>query len=57
MLWKNKKWFCRSKKLVYERGDRRMARLVRADKKAMVTQITTLYNRGAQKTISKHTKH
>lgn len=34
-----------------ERGERRMTRLVRADRKAMVTQIATLYSRGEQKSI------
>ncbi|KAL1255673.1 hypothetical protein QQF64_013734, partial [Cirrhinus molitorella] len=33
----------------------RMARLVRADRKATVTQITTRYNRGMQKSISERT--
>ncbi len=34
---------------------RRMDRLVRDDKKATVTQITTHYNQGMQNTISEHT--
>ncbi len=34
---------------------RRMGRLVRDDRKATVTQITTRYNRGMQNTISEHT--
>ncbi len=34
---------------------RRMARLVRADRKATVTQITARYSRGMQKTISERT--
>ena len=35
--------------LVDARGQRRMARLVRADRRATVTQITTRYNQGGQK--------
>ncbi len=34
---------------------RRMSRLVRDDRKATVTQITTWYNQGMQNTISEHT--
>ncbi len=34
---------------------RRMGRLVRDDRKATVTQITTSYNQGMQNTISEHT--
>ena len=48
--------FCRWQCLVDERGEWRMARLVCADWKAMVTQITTLYNCGEQKIIS-HAQH
>ena len=40
---------------VNERGQRRRARLVKADRKVTVTQITTYYNRGMQKSISEHT--
>ncbi len=36
---------------------RRMGRLVRDDRKATVTQITTRYNQGMQNTISEHTTH
>ncbi len=36
-------------------GQRRMDRLVRDDRKATVTQITTRYNQGIQNTISEHT--
>lgn len=43
------------KRLVDARGQRRMARLVRADRKATGTQITTRYNRGVQKSISERT--
>ncbi len=39
--------------LVDVRGQRRMSRLVRDDRKATVTQITTCYNQGMQNTISK----
>ncbi len=36
---------------------RRMGRLVRDDRKATVTQITTRYNQGMQNTISERTTH
>ena len=50
--------FCRRKHLVDERGQWRMARQFRADIKLMVTQITTLYNCGEQKSITMQcTKH
>ncbi len=39
------------------RGPRRMGRLVRDDRKATVTQITTRYNQGIQNTISERTTH
>ncbi len=44
-------WKC----LVDVRGQRRMGRLVRDDRKATVTQITTRYNQGMQNTISECT--
>ncbi|KAG1926722.1 hypothetical protein F2P79_024710 [Pimephales promelas] len=47
--------FCGLKCLVDARGQRRMARLVRADRRATVTQITTRYNQGGQKSISERT--
>ncbi len=37
------------------RGQRRMNRLVRDDRKATVTQITTRYNQGMHNIISEHT--
>ena len=40
--------------VVNERGQRRRARLVKADRKVTVTQITTHYNSGMQKSISEH---
>ncbi len=46
---------CGWKCLVDVRGQRRMARLVRVDRKATVTQITTRYNQCMQNTISEHT--
>ncbi len=46
---------CGWKCLVDVRGQRRMDRLVRDDRKATVTQITTRYNQGMQNTISEHT--
>ena len=42
--------------LVDMRGQRRMARPVGADREAMITQITTLYNCGEQKSISARRK-
>ncbi len=48
---------CGRKCLVDVRGQRRMDRLVRDDRKATVTQITTRYNQGVQNTISEHTTH
>uniref|UniRef100_A0A0E9WH30 Transposase Tc1-like domain-containing protein n=1 Tax=Anguilla anguilla TaxID=7936 RepID=A0A0E9WH30_ANGAN len=47
--------FSGQKCLVDGRGQRRRARLVRADRKATITQITTRYNRGIQKSISERT--
>ncbi len=46
---------CGQKYLVDVRGQRRMDRLVRDDRKTTVTQITTRYNQGMQNTISEHT--
>ncbi len=46
---------CGRKCLVDVRGQRKMGRLVRDDRKATVTQITTRYNQGMQNTISEHT--
>ncbi len=46
---------CGRKCLVDVRGQRRMGRLVRDDRKATVTQITTRYNQGMQKIISERT--
>ncbi len=48
---------CRWKCLVDIRGQRRMDRLVRDDRKATVTQITTRYNQGLQNTNSERTTH
>ncbi len=44
-------WKC----LVDVRGQRRMCRLVRDDRKATATHITTRYNQGMQNTISERT--
>ncbi len=44
-------WTC----LVDVRGQRRRGRLVRDDRKATVTQITSRYNQGMQNTISERT--
>ncbi len=46
---------CERKCLVDVRGQRRMDRLVKDDRKATVTQITTRYNQGMQNTISERT--
>ncbi len=46
---------CGWKCLVDVRGQRRMGRLFRDDRKATVTQITTRYNQGMQNTISERT--
>ncbi len=46
---------CGRKCLVDIRGQRRMDRLVRDDRKATVTQITTRYNQVMQNTISERT--
>ncbi len=46
---------CGWKCLVDVRGQKRMDRLVRDDRKATITQITTRYNQGVQNTISEHT--
>ncbi len=48
---------CGWKCLVDVRGQRRMDRLVRDDRKATVTHITTRYNQGMQNTISECTTH
>ncbi len=48
---------CGWKCLVDVRGQRRMGRLVRDDRKTTVTQITTHYNQDLQNTISEHTTH
>ncbi len=47
---------CGRKCLVDVRGQRRMDRLVRDDRKVTVTQITTRYNQGLQNT-SLNTQH
>ncbi len=46
---------CGQKCLVDVRGQRRIGRLVRDDRKATVTQITSRYNQGMQNTISERT--
>ncbi len=46
---------CGWKYLVDVRGQRRMDRLGRDDRKTTVTQITTRYNQDLQNTISEHT--
>ncbi len=48
---------CGWKCLVDVRGQRRMDRLVRDDRKTTVTQITTRYNQDLQNSISEHTTH
>uniref|UniRef100_A0A9J8DCM4 Transposase Tc1-like domain-containing protein n=1 Tax=Cyprinus carpio carpio TaxID=630221 RepID=A0A9J8DCM4_CYPCA len=51
----SKRLLCGRKCLVDVRGQRRMGRLVRDERKATVTQITTCYNQGMQNTISERT--
>ena len=46
----------RQKHLVNERGQRRRARLVKADRKVTGMKITTHYNSGMQNSISEHTR-
>ncbi len=48
---------CGQKCLVDVRGQRRMGRLVRDDRKTTLTKITTRFNQGMQNTISEHTTH
>ena len=50
----NEQQFCGQKRLVNERGQRRRARLVKADRTVTVTQTTAHYNSGMQKSISEH---
>ncbi len=60
MVWKREissEAVCGWKCLVDVRGQRRMDRLVRDDRKTTVTQITTRYNQDLQNTISEHTTH
>ena len=49
--------FCGQKCLVDGRGQRKMSRLVGADTKATLSQITTHYNRGMRKRIPDYTAH
>ena len=49
-----KQQFQRQKRVVNERGQRRRARLVRAERKETVMQISTHFNSGMQKGISEH---
>ena len=46
---------CGQKRIINERGQRRGARVVEADRKVTVTQISAHYNSGMQKSISEHT--
>jgi len=46
---------CGGKCLVDARGQRRMGRLIQADRRATVTEITTRYNRGIQQSICEAT--
>ncbi len=43
--------------VIDDRGQKRMGRLVRDDRKATVTEITTRYNQDMQNTIFEHTTH
>ncbi len=51
----NERQLCGQKYLVDVRGQRRMGRLIRDDRKATITQITIHYNQGMQNTISECT--
>ncbi len=53
----SKRQLCGRKCLVDVRGQRRKGGLVRGDREATVTQITTRYNQCMQNTISEHTTH
>ncbi len=59
MVWKreisSERQLCGRKCLVDVRGQRRMGRLVRDDRKATITEITTRYNQCMQNNISEHT--
>uniref|UniRef100_A0A9J8AX61 Transposase Tc1-like domain-containing protein n=1 Tax=Cyprinus carpio carpio TaxID=630221 RepID=A0A9J8AX61_CYPCA len=46
---------CGRKYLVDARGQRRMGRLIQADRRATLTEITTRYNRGMQQSICEAT--
>uniref|UniRef100_A0AAY5KYE3 Transposase Tc1-like domain-containing protein n=1 Tax=Esox lucius TaxID=8010 RepID=A0AAY5KYE3_ESOLU len=46
---------CGQKCLVDARGQRRMGRLIQADRRATLTEITTRYNRGMQQSICEAT--
>jgi len=48
---------CGQKCLVDVRGQRRMGRLIQADRRATLTEITTRYNRGMQQRICEATTH
>jgi len=43
--------FCGRKYLVDARGQRRMGRLIQADRRETLTEITTRYNRGMQQSV------
>ena len=55
--WCDKQKHNGQKCLVNERGQRKRARLVKADRKVRVMQISKHYNSGMQKSISEHTTH
>jgi len=48
---------CGWKCLVDARGQRRMGRLIQADRRATLTEMTTCYNRGMQQSICEATTH
>ena len=52
----SKQQFCGQKHVVNERRQSRRGRLVEADRKMTVRQITMHYNSGTQKSISEHTE-
>ncbi|XP_056328270.1 uncharacterized protein zgc:194285 [Danio aesculapii] len=46
---------CGRKSLVDDRGQKRMSRLIKADRKATVTELTVRYNQGTRRSISERT--
>jgi len=56
MVWKGSMWESCERKCLFEaRGQRRMGRLIQADRRATLTEITTRYNWGKQQSICEAT--